>query len=773
MTRYGWIGLAVSFILSWSCCACLWGRPTTAQEAERVVAGWLKPDPKPLGMSLGRHVRKVETFTDGNGEPLYYIVYLQPSGFVIISADDLVQPIIGFVQGDRFDASPENPLGALVTDDLTRRIAAVRTGSTVRIMAEESFERDTQTKWRHLIDLAEGPKDGVVATALGIPSISDVRVAPVVKSKWDQCTVSSCDPVTVQKCPLPCYNYYTPGNYPCGCPATAMAQLMRYYEHPASGIGVRQFGISLTWGGAATQTVFTRGGDGLGGPYRWDLMPYEPNCTTPEAERQAIGALCYDAGVSMNQMYSANGSGWPGSTCDPIAKALTTTFTYANAVHGYNSESPIGRGLVEMINPNLDAKKPVILSTIAHAFVCDGYGYDYATLYHHLNMGWSGQYDVWYDLTSRITAPPDLDQGIVCSCVYNVQTIQAGDGEIISGRVLDQNGEPIANAVLYAKSGSDMVAETKTDSHGIYAFDYLESNTAYTLNAVLRGYGFNSQKVATGISRDNSIVSGNVWGVDFAGLLCDFNSDQKVGVEDLVMLIEHWGKDDPSFDIAPAPLGDGIVDLRDLEVLMDYWGQEVEVPEFGLVARWKLDEVAGAIAHDSAGEHHDATVMGNPLWQPAGGKLGGALQLDGVDDYVSTTFILDPTAGSFSVFAWVKGGAPGQVILSRTGGANWLMASSPDGALMTDLKSTSRKAKALTSSVVITDSAWHRIGLVWDGSNRILYVDDIEVAGDTQSSLAASAGGLSIGAGSALAPGSFWSGLIDDVRLYDWALKPK
>jgi hypothetical protein len=218
------------------------------------------------------------------------------------------------------------------------------------------------------------------------------------------------------------------------------------------------------------------------------------------------------------------------------------------------------------------------------------------------------------------------------------------------------------------------------------------------------------------------------------------------------------------------PWGDGKVDEKDLQVLMDYWGREVNDPT--LIAYWKLDEDEGSVAGDSAGTG-DGVLVGNPVWQPAGGKLGGTLQLDGIDDYVRTPFVVDPGKGPFSVFAWVKGGAPGQVVVSRTGGANWLMASSPAGSLMTDVKSADRKGKALTSTTVITDGAWHRIGLVWDGSNRILYVDDIEVAGDTQSSLAASAGGLCIGGPSdPAAGGAFWSGLIDDVRLYDRAVKP-
>jgi hypothetical protein len=74
------------------------------------------------------------------------------------------------------------------------------------------------------------------------------------------------------------------------------------------------------------------------------------------------------------------------------------------------------------------------------------------------------------------------------------------------------------------------------------------------------------------------------------------------------------------------------------------------------------------------------------------------------------------------------------------------------------------------SQAVITDGDWHRVGFTWDGSNRILYVDDVEVAKDAPANLAGSDDGLYIGAGSALTPGTFWSGLIDDVRIYDIAL---
>ena len=78
----------------------------------------------------------------------------------------------------------------------------------------------------------------------------------------------------------------------------------------------------------------------------------------------------------------------------------------------------------------------------------------------------------------------------------------------------------------------------------------------------------------------------------------------------------------------------------------------------------------------------------------------------------------------------------------------------------------------LVSEFVITDDDWHHIGFVWDGSNRILYVDDVEVAKDTQAQLAGSTGGLYFGAGKNLEPSSFFTGLIDDVRIYNRALTP-
>ena len=251
--------------------------------------------------------------------------------------------------------------------------------------------------------------------------------------------------------------------------------------------------------------------------------------------------------------------------------------------------------------------------------------------------------------------------------------------------------------------------------------------------------------------------------------IVDFNGDGIVDCADMCRMVDNWHSDEPFYDIAPSPFGDGIVDVQDLVVLSEYLFKELNDPT--LVAHWKLDETEGDIAQDSA-NGNDGAVHGDPAWQLDGGIINGALELDGLDDYVSTPFVLNPSDGSFSVFAWIKGGAPGQVVISQTDGVNWLSADQSGGNLMTMLKGSGRSAGPLQSQTVITDGNWHRIGLVWDGSQRMLYVDDVAVAEDTQDSLGSSDNGLYIGAGKTLDAASFFSGLIDDVRIYNRAITP-
>jgi N-acetylneuraminic acid mutarotase len=252
----------------------------------------------------------------------------------------------------------------------------------------------------------------------------------------------------------------------------------------------------------------------------------------------------------------------------------------------------------------------------------------------------------------------------------------------------------------------------------------------------------------------------------------DINGDGIVDGADVSIMVDHWHMDEPSCDVAPAPWGDGIVDVQDLVLLSEHLFENLDDPT--LVAHWALDETEGAVALDSVSDDGQSNgyIIGDPLWQPDGGIVDGAIQLDGVDDAIIAGLPVNPAVGPFSVFAWIQGGAPGQAIISESAGPDWLSLDPLAGHLMTELTKAGRGATPLESQAVVTDGNWHRIGFVWDGLHRTLYVDGVAVAEDMQDSLANAANGLYIGTGKAMAPGTYFSGMIDDVRIYNRAITP-
>jgi hypothetical protein len=268
-------------------------------------------------------------------------------------------------------------------------------------------------------------------------------------------------------------------------------------------------------------------------------------------------------------------------------------------------------------------------------------------------------------------------------------------------------------------------------------------------------------------NRPGGIGSIDLWQAPIIPIV-DFNGDGIVDVSDLVILIEHWGQASPQCDIGPMPWGDGKVDAKDLEALMRYWGQEVDDPT--LVGFWPFDETEGLVANDRTGGNR-GSIMGSPQWRPTGGRIGGALELDGATSIVANS-PLNPADGPFSVLTWIRGGAPGQVIISQMSGVQWLMAEAGTGALMTELSRTGRADSGLSSEAIITDGNWHRIAFTWDGASRQLYVDGVLVAEDAHDTLAGGQNSLVLGASHRLTHGTFWSGLIDDLRIYNRAVKP-
>ena len=493
------------------------GRPVDGESAFQAVQGWLHEGRRPFALRNVYQPASVRTTYSADRRPLFHVVALKPFGFVVTAPDDRIEPIVAFVPRGSFEPESEGPLPALLERDLRGRLAVIRQLERCATVGVETVTQLATVKWNRLLSAAS-------VRGIGIDTVSDLRVEPLLRTAWGQSVIGPGPEV--------CYNYYTPpgapgesGNYPTGCVATAMAQVMHYFQHPVVGVGTARFEIHVD--GNAEQRAL-RGGDGQGGPYDWNLMPLDPYRGGPvtEAQKQAVAALCHDAGVA------AHGNYTPAYTRikdDEPAAALTGVFHYQNAVRAHNNLEQIPMpSLLDMVNANLDSARPVIVGlqeageTLGHVVVADGYGYDLGALYHHLNMGWQGEHTAWYNLPEVIL--DEEQQGfdkydLVDFCVYNI--FPAGQGEIVSGRVLAPDGTPMAGVPVQAATAARQTCHAVTNDRGIYAISHIPSDTNVTLQAVVPGHRVSPRPLPVTRSLQDFSQTGNRWGINLVALPSD------------------------------------------------------------------------------------------------------------------------------------------------------------------------------------------------------------------------------------------------------------
>ena len=431
-------------------------------------------------LPAGRTVAGVDEVTDPDTGAQLRIARFSGGGFVVLSANDLVDPVIAFSEtGTSLDLDADNPFWALLRGGIAAREAGAgivrgetasgkKGGSIVRASSERT---DSQRKWASLL------RTGLRASGQGSTTISDVRVEPLIKSRWNQLTHTHSSSTG-----LPCYNYYTPNGYPCGCGATSFAQIMRYFQWPTNAIPAKSYSVSVD--NVAGYRYM------IGGPYDWANMPLRPwEGEITEAQREAIGRICHDTGVVMNMMYKESGS---SSYIEGGRYALVNDFCYSNAVSRQKIDNNIGI-LKQCVIPSLDAKSPVVIGIRGNAgghFVnVDGYGYSGDDWFIHVNAGWGSATnifsDVWYcppDLNMLAREDYVLEFEKVQDCVYNI--FPERTGSILSGRVLDKDGRPVARAVVSLPNGNTAL----TDENGIYALvEDVSGDATFTVTAVKGG----------------------------------------------------------------------------------------------------------------------------------------------------------------------------------------------------------------------------------------------------------------------------------------------
>ena len=145
--------------------------------------------------------------------------------------------------------------------------------------------------------------------------------------------------------------------------------------------------------------------------------------------------------------------------------------------------------------------------------MCDGYGYSSSTLFHHVNTGWGGDDDIWYALPEINTTDGNGDYNMVEACIYNIYT--NGSGQIISGRVTDPAGAPVAGATVTAQRNGGGTYTAMTDTNGIYALAGIPKASTCALTVNNAGESSATGNYSTGTSVYNKLPSGNVWGANF------------------------------------------------------------------------------------------------------------------------------------------------------------------------------------------------------------------------------------------------------------------
>ena len=189
----------------------------------------------------------------------------------------------------------------------------------------------------------------------------------------------------------------------------------------------------------------------------------------------------------------------------------------------------------------------------------------------------------------------------------------------------------------------------------------------------------------------------------------------------------------------------------------------------GLIAHWTFDDAPGStVAVDSSGNGHDASAIGDPAFVPA--QLAGGLELDGNDALVVAAAGDLDAPDNVTVAAWIQHPLTSgwrSIVDKRDGRQNGY-----DFYIDTSSRLYMRvNSQTLSSGTAVADGLWHHVAGVYDGTDLVLYVDGVEdgrlgAAGETISTSSA----LQIGRNWDLSVSSFFTGQMDDLRIYDRAL---
>ncbi len=333
----------------------------TVQTAQRVAQSFLNSK-----MEVVPQIHLID-FAEKASFPNFY-VFGNERCFVIIAGDDAVHPVLGYSTNGGFG---NEEMCNEVRDWLKSYDDQIALVKTDRLAATEEI----LSEWNDLMN------------GRGLKLKSRTMVSPLIRTKWNHKLVpfnNLCPEVPNR-----------PGSH-CvgGCGSVAMAQFLKYWEHPIKGIGEHsytphahpEFGVQYANFG---ETV-----------YDWDNMLNDYFHGYSDAEASAVATLLYHCGVSVDINYGDTAS---GTNPPDVDTALWTYFNYTHNSHYLRKINYTDAQWIAMLKSDLDLERPVIYrgknqqTDVGHIFICDGYDeYDYF----HFVLGWGGNYDGYYAIGS-------------------------------------------------------------------------------------------------------------------------------------------------------------------------------------------------------------------------------------------------------------------------------------------------------------------------------------------------------------------------------------
>ena len=316
---------------------------------------------------------------DTRWDAFYLFAPAEGEGFVIVAADDRVRPVLAYSFHNNAMRGTVGPAMSWWLDGWQQQIDELR--------KEKDGERNEE--WKQLLE------------GKGIPQPLTV-VDPMLTTQWGQDTPYN------DSCPTR-IEFGATVRALTGCVATAMAQVMKYWNYPERGTGthtynsVSFFGLGYTFGEQTANFGATT--------YDWGNMPDHLTVSSPNVQKAAVATLMYHCGVASDMYYGSANYGGSGAQIINIPylregnalNGMVKYLGYSSSATGLERIKYDDNAWTALVRGELDASRPIIYAgfdqSFGHCFVCDGY--DDENRY-HFNWGWKGNGDGFFTLNNLI-----------------------------------------------------------------------------------------------------------------------------------------------------------------------------------------------------------------------------------------------------------------------------------------------------------------------------------------------------------------------------------